>query len=517
MANAAIATARISVRSSLWAAGVFCLVLLIIYRETAWSMVSIWSRSDTFAHGYLIVPISLWLIWTRRGLLGPVKPEPALWVVVLVIPLSLVWLAAWLVDVAVIQQLAFVAMMIAGVWAIMGHQLGGLLVFPLFFLFFAVPVGAGLIPPMMEFTASSTVWMIEKTGIPVYREGLNFTLPTGTWSVVEACSGVRYIIASITLGALYAYLTYRSWTRRIAFLVVSAVVPVFANSVRAYIIVMLGHMSGMTIATGADHLIYGWVFFGLVVFVLFWLGAFFREDNEVEAAVQPGKTEGPGPDYPRASNWKLLVTLISALLLASMTPLIADTWFGQSASGERLEIALPTVQDHWRNSDLAPWRWRPPSRVSGQQAAFYERGQDVLGLYLQYADGTLKGADVVGSSALFTREHSRWHLNMQDKASVLGPDGELVVDEARLQGPDIELLVWSWYLMGETSTSNDYLAKVYQTLARLGLRDAGAYRIVLAIPVQSSPAHARSQLQDFLSAYGTVLYQDLRQASAVPR
>ncbi|HEY6130475.1 MAG TPA: archaeosortase/exosortase family protein, partial [Halioglobus sp.] len=64
-----LAMTRLSVRSSLWAAGVFSVVLLLIYRETAMSMVSIWSRSETFAHGFLIVPISLWLIWTRRDLL----------------------------------------------------------------------------------------------------------------------------------------------------------------------------------------------------------------------------------------------------------------------------------------------------------------------------------------------------------------------------------------------------------------------------------------------------------------
>ncbi len=47
-----------------------------------------------------------------------------------------------------------------------------------------------------------------------------------------------------------------------------------ANTLRAYIIVMLGHFSDMKVATGADHLIYGWVFFGLVMFLLFWIGGF---------------------------------------------------------------------------------------------------------------------------------------------------------------------------------------------------------------------------------------------------
>ena len=94
--------------------------------------------------------------------------------------------------------------------------------------------GAGAVHASPDFST------IRRTGIPVYREGLYFMLPSGNWSVVEACSGVRYIIASITLGVLYAYLTYRSAWRRVLFVLVSALVPVLANTGRAYIIVMPG-------------------------------------------------------------------------------------------------------------------------------------------------------------------------------------------------------------------------------------------------------------------------------------
>ena len=102
--------------------------------------------------------------------------------------------------------------------------------------------------------------------------------------MVEACSGVRYLISSITLGCLYAYLTYRSTLRRALFIGLSIVVPIIANGLRAYMIVMIGHLSGMELATGVDHLIYGWLFFGLVMFVMFWIGSFWREDVATASA-----------------------------------------------------------------------------------------------------------------------------------------------------------------------------------------------------------------------------------------
>lgn len=500
---------RISVRGSLWAAALFFLALLLVFRDTTLSLVDIWSRSDTFAHGFMILPISLWLIWTRRDLLASVNPRPAWWVALLLLPLGFGWLLAWLVDVAVIQQLALVAMLITGVWAILGHKLGSVLLFPLFFLFFAVPIGEGLVAPMMDFTALSTVWMIEMTGIPVYREGLYFNLPSGNWSVVEACSGVRYIIASVTVGVLYAYLTYRSWTRRILFVVVSAIVPIFANSLRAYMIVMLGHMSDMTIATGADHLVYGWVFFGIVIFLLFWLGSFFREDHLDET---PGRSSVVAHENsPAGTNGMLVATFVSTLALATVAPLVAREAFGIDDSRLRNTIALPSPPGAWQSDGSLEWGWRPPSRVAGERLDYFARGGDTVGIILQFADGTIEGADVIGSSPLFEQEDSGWRVTSQDKFAINGPDGDLLVDRAQVRGAGGELLVWSWYAVDDSSTSNAYQAKIQQTLARLGLRDSRVHRVIVATPAQSASGNAPALLQDFVLEYVPLVYQNLRQ------
>src|SRR5262249_35737350 len=119
-----------------------------------------------------------------------------------------------------------------------------------------------------------------------------FLIPSGRWSVVEACSGIRYLIASLVVGTLYAYLSYRSLTRRLVFVGFSIAVPIVANWIRAYMIVMIGHLSGNTLAVGVDHIIYGWAFFGLVILLMFWIGARWH-DNKAEpvrgdAAIAPG-------------------------------------------------------------------------------------------------------------------------------------------------------------------------------------------------------------------------------------
>jgi hypothetical protein len=164
--------------------------------------------------------------------------------------------------------------------ALLGPRLAGSLAFPLLFLLFAVPFGEIFVAPLIQFTADFTVAAVRATGIPVLRSGTRFELPTGNWSVVEACSGVRYLISSITLGCLYAYLTYRSTLRR-----APVHRPVGRGADHRQRPARLHDrddrppVSGMALATGVDHLIYGWLFFGLVMFIMFWIGSYWREDE----------------------------------------------------------------------------------------------------------------------------------------------------------------------------------------------------------------------------------------------
>ena len=52
---------------ALLALSVVLAAVLVGYAETATAMVSIWARSETFAHAFLVPPIALWLIWRQRG------------------------------------------------------------------------------------------------------------------------------------------------------------------------------------------------------------------------------------------------------------------------------------------------------------------------------------------------------------------------------------------------------------------------------------------------------------------
>ena len=214
-----------------WAA--LALAILVLYRETGLAMATIWYRSGTFAHAFLVPPISIWLAWRQRHVLAAIVPKPALWVLLPMAMTALAWLAGQVVAVNSVTQLALVGLLVLSVPLVWGLAAARALMFPLAFLFFSAPVGEFLLPVLMQWTADFTVAALRLTGVPVYREGLRFIIPSGSWSVVEACSGVRYLIASFMVGSLFGYLNYRSNKRRWIFVGVSILVPIVANWVRA--------------------------------------------------------------------------------------------------------------------------------------------------------------------------------------------------------------------------------------------------------------------------------------------
>ena len=256
---------------------VWAFAVLWLYADTTWAMVSIWRRSETFAHGFVVPLISLWLLWRERARIAVQGFRPTAWGLVFTLASGAAWLVGELASVAALSQFALLGILLGGVWALWGHRATWAAAFPLGFLLFCVPFGEFLMPWMMTHTADFTIFALRLSGIPVYREGLTFVVPSGHWSVVEACSGLRYLIASVMVGVLFAWLNYRSAKRRAAFVLASILVPIVANWIRAYLIVMLGHLSGNRLAVGVDHLIYGWVFFGVVIFLLFWVGSKWQE------------------------------------------------------------------------------------------------------------------------------------------------------------------------------------------------------------------------------------------------
>lgn len=233
---------------------------------------SIWLNNEIFNHCLLVLPAVGYLLWQQYPQGDFSRWAPSLWGGLCFSLLLLLYLVAWTLDIRVVMHLATFMSLAALFWLVLGDANAARVKAPLTFLIFCVPVGEQLIPWLQQVAADVSVAMLQGVGIPLYRSGLFIEIPNGQFLVAEACSGVSFLIGSVVFGCFYAYLSFRRTGMQLAFVGLSVVVPILANGVRVFGIISVGYYSDMEYAVGADHLIYGWFFFALVLLGLFLIG-----------------------------------------------------------------------------------------------------------------------------------------------------------------------------------------------------------------------------------------------------
>jgi exosortase A len=493
VANVATPAAPPLARSAIVLMALAMLAPFALYFGTVRSIVSIWNSSETFAHGYVILPISLWLIWRRRGNFSIYPPKPYAPALVLLALLGAGWLASQLGEVQVVSQYTFVAMFPVAALALFGPRLAGSLAFPLLFLLFAVPFGEIFVAPLIQFTADFTVAAVRATGIPVLRSGTRFELPTGNWSVVEACSGVRYLISSITLGCLYAYLTYRSMARRVLFIGLAIVVPIIANGLRAYMIVMIGHLSGMELATGVDHLIYGWLFFGLVMFIMFWIGSYWREDTDTPASA----AAGAAPRIEAGAPSHIPAMVAGVIVVYALWPAFA--LYVEHANHNPAPVALAPVAVQWPQApEFADWQ---PDYMAPDLALHrsYAHGAAPVAMTLLYYRNQDREKSLISSINRLAGYKDAWHETASAKRTEQTGKGTLTVRETVLRRDNRAILVWDWMRVDSRDTASNPFGKLLQAHSKLLLRGDDGAAVMLSAPFDDNPETARAALRSFLA------------------
>ncbi len=293
-------------------------LLLWLFRPEAAAAVAVWRESTAYNHCILVLPIALWLGWERRGTLAWQRPAPDGRLLLLALPGALAWFAAQRLGLMEGRQLAAMGLLQVTALAVLGPALYRRLAAPLLYLVFLVPFGAFVTPVLQGFTSRFITVGLTVLGVPYASDGNIIAIPEGVFLVAEACAGLRFLIACVAFGVLYALTLYRSPGRRLGFVALCVATPVLANGVRALGIVLLGHQLGSAEAAAADHLIYGWVFFSAVIALLVLVGLPLRQDG---TAPEPRIPPAAPPRAAPATG--LVAVTVGALLLAGAGPAVA--------------------------------------------------------------------------------------------------------------------------------------------------------------------------------------------------
>jgi exosortase A len=489
-------------------AGAVLLATFALHAASFGELLSVWYRSVSYNHCFLVFPVALWLMWRDRGSLAQVSIAPWAPGIVVLGGLGACWLAGSVASINSLRDFAVVATVPVLAVTLLGTGFGRVMAFPLAFLMFAWPFGEILIPTFIDRTADFTVWALRVTGVPVFREGNSFIIPSGEWSVVEECSGIRYLMASASAGGVFAHLYMRSARRRWAFFGLSVVVPIVANWLRAYLIVLLGHVSSNRLATGVDHVVYGWVFFGIVMLGLFVVGGRWADRQGPDVAPD-ALVRAPAVAGSPAAFYVVAVLALVAIASGPLWQRAVDV--GVLGPEPIREIALPPANGAWQPAGDEAFEWSPRMRAAAATAhRVYMSGSGPVGVSvavsreLGQGDKLLTFSDTVLSDyGVSTRTIARGEMSIP----AMGADIRLIERDIRTSGRAI--LSWQWYRVGAFETGSVSRAKIALVWERI----AGRYPLVGVVTVATyhdgDMAKARDRLRSFVVDHREALKRPL--------
>lgn len=477
--------------------GVAIVVFLSLFASTVRTIVDQWLNSQSYSHGLLIVPVSLYLIWRRRHIVAAVAPRFFPLALVPLAGAAFVWLLGDVAGIQVVQHFALVGMLWMLVLAILGWEATRRIAFPLFFLVLAVPFGDVLTPPLQDVTAVMAVRLLEISGVPVHSDRLMIYIPSGSFIVAEACSGLRFLTSSIAIGVLGANLFYRTWWRRILFLTLSFVIPIIANGIRAYGIVLIAYLSDHTVAVGVDHIVYGWVFLSFVTLCLLGVGMTFRERHDDLADFQTMPATPP-PVLPPRFAMKLAAGAAAALFVVAAAPAYSAVAAYRGGLTAVPELDIANVRAPWAVTETPTADWRPIyAGADAQWMRTFSDGAARVDLFVAYYRYQHQGAEVV-SNANSNLGDGDWRRTGGGRTTLILDGREFSVPYDVLMRGSAKRLVWTWYWVDDTFAADPTYAKVLEVRGKLLGGDGRAAAFVASTPVDGSLREAEAVLRSFL-------------------
>lgn len=435
-----------------------CLLLIVatwvvVFWQGVTTAVDIWIISDIFNHCLFVLPGVLYLIYLKRTELDITALKPNYFVLVLCTGSLLLYAIGLAGDVQLFMHVATFTFLPLSIWAFIGNKLAYKILFPLVFILFCIPIGEELIPALQEVTADLAMVMLGWSGIPVYRSGLYIEIPQGQFLVAEACSGISFFIASIVIGSLYAYLNMQSAKRRIVFMLISILFPIIANAIRVFGIILTGYLTDMEHAVGADHLVYGWIFFSLVIVCLLGIGELVR-DKQLAANISEGQ--------PRPTTVFNVKTCYQSSVSMIVLMIIFFVWFNSinsqltlPATEHNLSASLKAEQEasNAQNSNA----WTPEFNQPYQEFQFVRQLHNVpVDIYMVWYP---KGQGELISSLNRLYPEKAWTLESKSTYPI---DDAQSMEVSTIVNPRGKRLLSYWYVVDGKMFTNNRMAKLYE-------------------------------------------------------
>lgn len=434
----------------------YLVVISIVFISTASDMTEQWLNSNTYSHGLFIVPMAAYLFYNRMtAKRAPIAEQK--WAIVLLAGCSGTWFLANLMRVNLIEQLAFVSFVPLFAYIRFGPAFVKQYAAPILFLYFAIPFGDFLIPHLQEITADLSVFITRLFPIPVYRNGLYISIPNGDFLVAEACSGIRFLFTTAIIGTFYALMYIKDTKRQWLYIVIAIILPIVANGIRVFMIIAIAHYINLEAATGFDHLVYGWVFFTLVMLALLAIGEAISKRENAQQTTKTTTAKSCTTEVKQAPGAKFYSLILLSLLIGPALQMLY-----QNASEQSIENTKSSQLQTLSHSHLAPQFYQYDeleTRKLSHDESWYK-----ISYHSEHDEKEL----VNFRNRFYDIEH--WNLLSSDKHQVGAlPVGVLVV--TNVQGNNRTILYS--YKIGQQYAVSRLEVKFKQLMAKLTMQDFG--------------------------------------------
>ena len=462
--------------------GVYLAVCVFALHPTALSMAKTWLSSSSYHHGVAVAPLALLMIMTRPR----IDPATGPLSLVAIVGAAFIWLAGRAAGVALVEQFAFVTLLIAGAWMMFGSGAAKLWALPLLFLYFMVPFGEVLIPFLQMLTANAVTGTLNLLGVDAVIDGTLIRTEAGLFEIAKACAGLNFLLAALMVACVYASQTLHRFKTRIAFVMIATAVALIANFMRAFLLILIATRSDMRFAVGPDHLLLGLVLYAAVFFVLFWIGATMRKPQGVGFEHAPVRAR---------RDWRFSVAM------AALVPVIAaSVYAAYVTNGGARPAPAPKLASlsapGWRVLP-GPQNWAPAVNADKADTITYDRHGERIYVSLALFNKDRPGREIVNYlNRAADGDDWRKIADREEVVYLFGESKEIPLEI--LAGPDRRrLLVMTAYWRGGDVYTNTFAFKWAQMIDKLkGVNPPGGI-IMIAADYAGDPSEALTRIRSF--------------------
>lgn len=492
---------------SLFQSLLILLALAVAYFNTSAGLFHIWTTNEDYSYAFLIPIISAYLIWERRQEIRRAPVSPNWFGGILFFLLIMVSAYGILGSSPSAVRPAIPLIILAIVLFCFGKDILKIMVLPLSLLIFMIPLptmyGALVGVHLKRISTLLGELILRMTGITVFVEGNVIDLGVTQLQVVDACSGLRYILPLLCLGVIFAYFFEKVRWRQIVLVVSTIPIAIITNGIRIGATGILAERYGSDVAQGFFHGFSGWLIFMFAFALLFLLHFIMRamlgkggQSEKSRSDTQPLSTHKK--DRPNTLPVAIVTLFLVAMALISyrvkaFPPINLKTGLS----------AFPL--------SIASWQGRPEPidpemiKASGAEDAFnsvYQNSEnEIVSLYIGYRSSPFGESENFFHSPNVCLPSSGWKTLDTRKRRIPGVPhfGNITVQEMLIRKQGSRRLVYFWFQTKNRASHNVNINRFHLSLHAIMQDNTYDLFIRLITPIKADEtiADAGTRMDNF--------------------